>query len=276
VVNGILKILLASIVAIILVLQVTDSAYALKTWTVKIPTGAADENAPFFWDPAEITIQQSDFVEWGNGDTAAHTITSGNLKVDPNDVGTIFDSGLIGPGKFFKYQFTETGTFDYFCIVHPWMIGKVNVVSSLTPEIKIIHNVGAEVDEKGNGYDVQYMLNKKLQSASVDTTRKTVTFVLEGEFEDDVFTVTLPNGLIENPNSVWLDDEQITNFQSETKSDITTLKIPLEADTEEVVIMGTAVIPEFGLVSLAIFTIAIIGTMIVYAKTQRLGIKVYA
>lgn len=160
-----MKILLVSIVAIILVLQVTGSdAYALKTWTVEIPTGAADENAPFFWDPAEITIEQSDFVEWLNGDTTTHTVTSGNLKVDPDDVGKIFDSGLFGPGKSFKYQFTKTGTFDYLCIIHPWMVGKVNVVASLTSEAKIIHNVGAEVDEKGDGYDVQYMLNKSFKA----------------------------------------------------------------------------------------------------------------
>ncbi|MBM3911066.1 MAG: hypothetical protein FJ356_05400 [Thaumarchaeota archaeon] len=174
------KLLLVAVVATIFVLQIAENnAYAIKTHTVKIPTGAADPNAPFFWDPAELTIQQSDFVEWGNGDTEAHTVTSGNLSVDTEDVGTIFDSGLFGPGKFFKYQFTETGTFDYFCTEHTWMIGKVNVVAALTPDIKIIHNVGSEVDETGDGFDVQYMLNKKLQSASVDTARKTVTFVLE-------------------------------------------------------------------------------------------------
>ncbi|HXV51509.1 MAG TPA: plastocyanin/azurin family copper-binding protein [Nitrosopumilaceae archaeon] len=267
------KLLLVAVVATIFVLQIAENnAYAIKTHTVKIPTGAADPNAPFFWDPTELTIQQSDFVEWGNGDTAAHTVTSGNPSMDAEDVGTIFDSGLFGPGKFFKYQFTETGTFDYFCIVHRWMIGKVNVVDVLTPDIKIIHNVGSEVDDMGDGFDVQYMLNKKLQSASVDTTRKTVTFVLEGKF-DDTFTVMLPEGLIKNPNVVWLDNEQITNFQSETSNDITTLKIPLKIDTEEVIIMGTAVVPEFGLLSIAIFTIAIVGTMVVYTKTQRLGVR---
>ena len=268
------KLLLVAMVATIFVLQIAENnAYAIKTHTVKIPTGAADPNAPFFWDPVELTIQQSDFVEWGNGDTAAHTVTSGNLRVDAEDVGTIFDSGLFGPGKFFKYQFTETGTFDYFCITHQWMIGKVNVVAALTQDIKIIHNVGSEVDETGDGFDIQYMLNKKLQSASVDTARKTVTFVLSGEFEGDVFTVMLPEGLIKNPNAVWLDDEQITNFQSETDSGITTMKIPLKTDTEEVIIMGIAVVPEFGMLSLAIFTIAIVGTMVAYTKTQGLGIR---
>ncbi|MBM3911067.1 MAG: PEFG-CTERM sorting domain-containing protein [Thaumarchaeota archaeon] len=83
----------------------------------------------------------------------------------------------------------------------------------------------------------------------------------------------LPEGLIKNSNAVWLDNEQITNFQSETDNDITTLEIPLKIDTEEVIIMGTAVVPEFGILSLVIFTIAIIGTMVVYTKTQGLGIR---
>lgn len=268
-----IKLLFVAMVATILVLQVGgNNAYAIKTHTVKIPTGAADPNAPFFFDRAEITIQQFDFVEWGNGDTAVHTVTSGNLRVDPENVGTVFDSGLFGPGKFFKYQFTETGTFDYFCLTHHWMVGKVNVVASLAPDVKIIHNVGAEVGETEEGFDVQYMLNRKLQSASVDTTRKTVTFVLEGKFNDDTFTVMLPHDLIENPNSVWLDKEQITDFQSETSNGITTLKIPLKTATEEVVISGTAVVPEFGVFSLAILAMAIIATIVAYTKIQKFDV----
>ena len=263
------KLLFVVTIATIFILQITiNNAYAITTHTVKIPTGAADPNAPYFFDPVEITIEQSDFVEWGNGDTASHTITSGNLNKDPHNVGTVFDSGLLAPGKFFKHQFTNTGTFEYFCTVHPWMVGKINVVSSLAPNIKIIHNVGVEVDKKGNGVDVQYMLNRELQSASVDTTRKTVTFLLEGAFDNDVFTVMLPNGLIENPKSIWLDDEQITNFQSESANGITTLKIPLKTNTEEVVIMGTSVVPEFGMFSLAILAMAVIVTIAVYTKTQ--------
>lgn len=268
-----IKLVFVAIVATVLILQVAgNNAYAIKTHTVKIPTGAADPSAPYFFDRAEITIQQLDFVEWGNGDTAVHTVTSGNPRTDPENVGAVFDSGLFGPGKFFKYQFTETGTFDYFCLTHHWMVGRVNVVASLAPGVNVIHNVGDKVDKTGEGFDVKYMLNRKLQSASVDTARKTVTFVLEGKFNDDTFTVMLPQGLIENPNSVWLDKEQIIDFQSETSNGITTLKIPLNTDTEKIVIMGTAVVPEFGAVSLAIFAIAIVAIIAAYTKIQKFDV----
>jgi plastocyanin len=40
----------------------------------------------------------------------------------------IFDSGLIASGDSYTNQFNEEGTFDYYCIAHPWMTGKVTVI----------------------------------------------------------------------------------------------------------------------------------------------------
>ena len=39
----------------------------------------------------------------------------------------IFDSGITSPGSTFEHTFEDSGTYDYFCIVHPWMIGTVQV-----------------------------------------------------------------------------------------------------------------------------------------------------
>ncbi|MGH1569213.1 MAG: cupredoxin domain-containing protein [Nitrosopumilus sp.] len=40
----------------------------------------------------------------------------------------IFDSGLISAGATYTNQFDVEGTFDYYCIAHPWMTGKVVVL----------------------------------------------------------------------------------------------------------------------------------------------------
>ena len=74
--------------------------------------------------PYEITVSVGDTVIWDNIDTAAHTVTSGNIS-DGHD--GLFDSGLFMSGSTFEYTFTETGTFEYFCMVHPWMTGQVVV-----------------------------------------------------------------------------------------------------------------------------------------------------
>ncbi|MCH6571973.1 MAG: hypothetical protein IH780_05365, partial [Thaumarchaeota archaeon] len=38
-----------------------------------------------------------------------------------------FDSSLFMAGTTFEHTFDEAGTYDYFCMVHPWMTGTVQV-----------------------------------------------------------------------------------------------------------------------------------------------------
>jgi len=75
--------------------------------------------------PYSVSIKEHSSVTWTNDDMAVHTATSGMPSDGPNG---IFDSGLISPGDTYTNQFNEEGTFDYYCIAHPWMTGKVIVV----------------------------------------------------------------------------------------------------------------------------------------------------
>jgi predicted secreted protein with PEFG-CTERM motif len=75
--------------------------------------------------PNPLTVAPGVAVTWTNTDTASHTVTSG--KVTDNDAGSLFDSGLIKPGKTFQFTFANAGTFNFFCTVHPWMAGQVIV-----------------------------------------------------------------------------------------------------------------------------------------------------
>jgi len=84
--------------------------------------------------PAEVTVDVGGEVTWTNEDTAAHTITSGDLNVDPDNVGTVFDSSLLMAGKTFSHKFDAAGEYPYFCMVHPWMVGKVIVQEAMAEE----------------------------------------------------------------------------------------------------------------------------------------------
>ena len=84
--------------------------------------GCEERNQCFI--PADVTISVGDTVTWSNDDTAAHTVTSGIASEGPDG---IFDSSLFMAGTTFEHTFNEAGEFDYFCMVHPWMTGKVKV-----------------------------------------------------------------------------------------------------------------------------------------------------
>jgi len=94
---------------------------------VSVPIGTAVpgcEETNECWLPAEISVGVGGTVTWSNDDTAAHTVTSGSPTDGPD--GT-FDSSLFMAGATFEVTFDDSGSYDYFCMVHPWMQGNVQV-----------------------------------------------------------------------------------------------------------------------------------------------------
>ena len=77
--------------------------------------------------PSTVTIGVGETVTWENTDNAAHTATGGNPSDGPSGV---FDSSLMMVGASFSHTFEEAGTYDYHCMVHPWMQGIVIVGGS--------------------------------------------------------------------------------------------------------------------------------------------------
>ena len=98
-----------------------------KTVSVIIPSGTSSpgcETSNACYTPESVTINVGDTVEWDNVDTAAHTVTGGSPADGPSGV---FDSSLVMGKAKYSHTFDKAGSYDYFCMVHPWMIGKVLV-----------------------------------------------------------------------------------------------------------------------------------------------------
>ena len=110
----------------------TDDHQHGATATVTIPDGAwqnqpmdspdefAEDEDPADYLPNVLTVTVGTTVTWVNEDpNMMHTVTA----VDGS-----FDSGFFNTGETWSYTFTEVGEFEYFCLPHPWMRGKVVVV----------------------------------------------------------------------------------------------------------------------------------------------------
>jgi len=102
------------------------TAFAAEV-SVSVPLGTSlpgCEETNVCWDPPVVNVNIGDTVTWSNDDTAAHTVTSGSAVDGPDKV---FDSSLFMVDAVWSWTFDEAGTFDYFCMVHPWMAGQVIV-----------------------------------------------------------------------------------------------------------------------------------------------------
>jgi amicyanin len=62
-------------------------------------------------------------VTWTNDGAQPHSATSTVSESNP----TKFDSGILNPGQSYSFTFDKPGTYDYFCVPHPFMRGKVIV-----------------------------------------------------------------------------------------------------------------------------------------------------
>jgi plastocyanin len=75
----------------------------------------------FGFDRATLTIPVGTTVTWANtGATEHSTVAIVDGKV-------YWDSGIMEPGDFFSFTFTDKGTFNYLCSQHPEMTGTIVV-----------------------------------------------------------------------------------------------------------------------------------------------------
>lgn len=262
----------------------TGFAFA-ENYEIKIPSGASDENFPYFWSQkdtgvtsGEITVFPGDSVMWSNADTAFHTVTSvsaSNIETGDFEEDGLFDSGFFSPGKSFTQKFDTLGDFYYYCSIHPWMNGVVHVINN-PGSVKSIDGVASGFSDDGLGFEVKYFLDVYLSKAvHVNPDERTLTFTISGNTNNEQIVLTLPNGLIKNPTSVWIDGK-MTEFESDSSisgNTATQLTIPLESNSREIKIMGSYVIPEFGSVALLILTVSIVSIIILSKKNSLIALR---
>jgi plastocyanin len=72
----------------------------------------------FTFTPKELTIAVGTTVKWVNHDDIPHTVVEKK---------TTFRSKALDTDDSYSFTFASAGTFDYFCGLHPHMVGKVIV-----------------------------------------------------------------------------------------------------------------------------------------------------
>jgi plastocyanin len=72
----------------------------------------------FAFGPKELTIPVGTTVKWVNHDDIPHTVANKDR---------LFRSKALDTDDSFSFTFASAGTFDYFCGLHPFMMGKVIV-----------------------------------------------------------------------------------------------------------------------------------------------------
>jgi amicyanin len=81
----------------------------------------------FSFSPATLTVPAGAKVIWTNHDDMPHNVVSSEQK---------FKSKLLDTDDSYSNAFTEPGTYQYFCGLHPKMVGKIVVEPAKAGEKK--------------------------------------------------------------------------------------------------------------------------------------------
>ena len=242
-------------------------------------TPGCEDTADGCFIPSPVTIPMGGTVTWENNDTAAHTATGGSATEGPSGV---FDSSLIMAGSSFSHTFEDAGTFDYFCMVHPWMAGAVIVedAAAAAAEAAAADAAAAEAAAaeaaaaavaRDPAVDLVDTLNYSISSGSVSsimTNSDDATLVVAIDTSDD------------GELSINLDSDYITAFDDGSyfvlvngeevwfSQDGNDLTIPYESGTEKIEIVGSVVVPEFGTIAMIVLAVAIVSIIVLTTKTR--------
>jgi FtsP/CotA-like multicopper oxidase with cupredoxin domain len=96
----------------------TIDAAKVSTDQVSIVKESYNPDIVESYSPLAVQVNSGDTITWTNDDFVAHTVT---------DIKESFDSGFIQAGSTWSHTFEESGEWDYFCTLHPWMKGAVSV-----------------------------------------------------------------------------------------------------------------------------------------------------
>jgi len=240
--------------------------------------GCEDTNNCFI--PSVATIEAGGTVTWENTDNAAHTATSGSAADGPDGV---WDSSLMMVNGSYSVTLDTAGTYPYFCMVHPWMVGTVVVEEAGAADAAAADAAAADAAAAQAAADAAAAA-AAMAAPSIDaedyisTSGVSVTSITANADDDSVIiaidayddgelSVTLHSKVItafdDGTYFVLIDNEEVEFEQSGNS-----LTIPYEAGNERVEIVGSHAVPEFGTVAMIILAVAIVSIIAITAKTR--------
>jgi len=265
-------------------------------------TPGCEDTAEGCFIPSPVTIDIGETVTWENNDTAAHTATGGSAADGPSGV---FDSSLIIAGSSFSHTFDSVGTYDYFCMVHPWMSGTVIVEDAAAAEAvaeAVAEAAAAEAAAEAAAAEAAAAESLAAAEAAaaeslaaleaaaaaavpaidaadyISASGASITSITANADDDSVIIVI--DAVDDGELNVILSDKVIKAFDdgsyfvlvnneevefSQTGNNLT---IPYEAGNDTIEIVGSYAIPEFGTIAMIVLAVAIVSIIVITTKTR--------
>ena len=152
--------------------------------------------------------------------------------------------------------------------------GMISAGVQTTPEFAMEENEDTSQTIMIEDHSLDYNLTcAEIQSLTPDTENKSLIVSIKTDCDGEL-TITLPKDVIDTDEEGFfiLVDGDETNHKASSVGEFWTLTIPFSYGSEEIEIIGTFVIPEFGTIAGLILILAITSIIIISAKNKQIFI----
>jgi plastocyanin len=216
------------------ILAVPQAVFAVEVHVDIVPGATPLGDRAYAPNPAQANI--GDTVVWTNRDSTIHTATSGTASDGPTELfgGTAEAPVIIAPSGTQQFIFEEPGDFPYYCVLHPTMVGVVQVTFVDSPPPSIESSVKVVVN--GTEYAIfATSITSNMTGGALADNILTVSFDKAGSV-----TLEIPKAIFSNVTAITLNGEAL-NFETVTETDsTTTIELNVPEDNVSIVI-----VPEF-------------------------------
>ena len=152
--------------------------------------------------------------------------------------------------------------------------GMMSAGVQTTPEFAMEENENASQSIMIEDYSLDYELTcAEILSMTPDTENKSLIISVKTDCDGEL-KITLPKDVIDTDEEGFfiLVDGDETNHKASSVGEFWTLTIPFSYGSEEIEIIGTFVIPEFGTIAGLVLILAITSIIIISAKNKQIFI----
>ncbi|AIC15591.1 PEFG-CTERM sorting domain-containing protein [Nitrososphaera viennensis] len=228
----------------------------------------------------------TDKTDYSTGDTVK---ISGNVGVtptgqplilqvfNPNGAAYRFDQVPVAADGSYTYDLKVGGnlgiTGDYRTVVSYNGVSKETTFSftSTTGEWRV-----AKLTIDGQTYDINYQITGgSLRSLTGDPATTTITAMITATADGEL-KIQLPRNIADSKNDNGTDSEyvifvdDVEDFAEDDMGSATrTLTIPFAAQSEQIDIVGTFLVPEFGAIAAIVLAVAIVGIIVATTRYSK-------
>ena len=152
--------------------------------------------------------------------------------------------------------------------------GMISAGVQTTPQFAMEENENTLQTITIEDYSLDYNLTcAEIQSLTPDTENKSLIISIKTDCDGEL-TITLPKDVIDTDEEGFfiLVDGDETNHKASSVGEFWTLTIPFSYGSEEIEIIGTFVIPEFGTIAGLVLILAMTSIIIISAKNKQIFI----